>query len=71
MTYSSCLQVYGWGQNNSGQVGPVMNTNLSIPRRVHFVAGTKRTISIACGYTSSMAILENGEVRKFSIYNQG
>lgn len=69
MTYSSCLQVYAWGQNNCGQVGSGMSTNQSLPRKVNSLIGAKRTISIACGQTSSMAVLENGEVRNFSSYN--
>ncbi|XP_069687800.1 RCC1 and BTB domain-containing protein 1-like [Periplaneta americana] len=55
-------EVYAWGQNNCGQVGSGMSTNQSAPRKVNSLIGSKRTISIACGQTSSMAVLENGEV---------
>ena len=56
------LQVFAWGQNNCGQVGSGMSTNQSAPRKVNSAIGSKRTINIACGQTSSMAVLENGEV---------
>ena len=69
MTFSSCLQVFGWGQNNCGQVGSGLTTNQCVPRKVNSHIGTQRTISIACGQTSSMAVLENGEVLCFFIYN--
>jgi RCC1 and BTB domain-containing protein len=46
-----------------------MSTNQSAPRKVNSLIGAKRTISIACGQTSSMAVLENGEVRNSFIYN--
>ncbi|KDR17139.1 RCC1 and BTB domain-containing protein 1-like isoform X2 [Zootermopsis nevadensis] len=55
-------EVYAWGQNNCGQVGSGMSTNQSAPRKVNSFIGEKRTISIACGQTSSMAVLESGEV---------
>ncbi|GFG32082.1 hypothetical protein Cfor_08566 [Coptotermes formosanus] len=55
-------EVYGWGQNNCGQVGSGLSTNQGVPRKVNSHIGTKRAISIACGQTSSMAVLENGEV---------
>ena len=54
--------MFAWGQNNCGQVGSGMSTNQSAPRKVNSAIGPKRTISIACGQTSSMAVLENGEV---------
>jgi alpha-tubulin suppressor-like RCC1 family protein len=62
MNFPFCLQVYGWGQNNCGQVGSGLSTNQGVPRKVNSHIGTKRAISIACGQTSSMAVLENGEV---------
>jgi RCC1 and BTB domain-containing protein len=46
-----------------------MSTNQGVPRKVNPHIGTKRTISIACGQTSSMAVLENGEVCILDIYN--
>lgn len=69
MTCSFYFQVYAWGQNNCGQVGSGLSTNQNAPRKVNCGIGTKRTISVACGQTSSMAVLENGEVGCFSIYN--
>nr|CAD7426419.1 unnamed protein product [Timema monikensis] len=55
-------EVYAWGQNNCGQVGSGMSTNQSAPRKVNSGVGGKKVVSIACGQTSSMAVMENGEV---------
>ena len=62
-------EVYGWGQNTCGQVGAGVSTNQAVPRKVNSHIGIKKTISIACGKTPSMAVLENGEVHHFTIYN--
>ncbi|XP_023712816.2 RCC1 and BTB domain-containing protein 1 [Cryptotermes secundus] len=64
-------EVYAWGQNNCGQVGSGMSTNQSIPRKVNSIIGTKRAISIACGQTSSVAVLENGEVYGWGFNGNG
>ncbi|GFY75775.1 RCC1 and BTB domain-containing protein 1 [Trichonephila inaurata madagascariensis] len=55
-------EVYSWGQNNCGQVGLGTTTNQPTPRKVTAGIGSRRCISIACGQTSSMAVLDNGEV---------
>ncbi|KAK3086212.1 hypothetical protein FSP39_015293 [Pinctada imbricata] len=55
-------EIYAWGQNNCGQVGSGTTTNQPTPRKVMAVIGTKVASSIACGQTSSMALMENGEV---------
>nr|CAD7577020.1 unnamed protein product [Timema californicum] len=60
-------EVYAWGQNNCGQVGSGMSTNQSAPRKVNSGIGGKKVVSIACGQTSSMAVVENGEVRVWYI----
>lgn len=55
-------EVYAWGQNNCGQVGSGSTTNQPTPRKVTSGIGGRRCIGIACGQTSSMAVMENGEV---------
>ena len=60
---------YDYGSMNCGQVGSGVSTNQAVPRKVNSRIGLKRTVSIACGQVSSMAVLENGEVRHFTIYN--
>ncbi|XP_077527019.1 RCC1 and BTB domain-containing protein 1-like isoform X1 [Haemaphysalis longicornis] len=55
-------EVYAWGQNNCGQVGSGSTTNQPTPRKVSSGIGGRRCIGVACGRTSSMAVLENGEV---------
>ncbi|XP_064456024.1 RCC1 and BTB domain-containing protein 1-like [Ornithodoros turicata] len=55
-------EVFAWGQNNCGQVGLGSTTNQPTPRKVTSGIGGRRCIAIACGQTSSMAVLENGEV---------
>lgn len=54
-------QVLAWGQNNYGQVGSGTTTNQPTPRRVAIIGG-RQVVDIACGQTSSMAIMDNGEV---------
>ncbi|KAK3601331.1 hypothetical protein CHS0354_011933 [Potamilus streckersoni] len=55
-------EIYAWGQNNCGQVGSGTTTNQPTPRKVIAVIGSRVTVSIACGQTSSMALMDNGEV---------
>lgn len=55
-------EVYAWGQNNCGQVGSGSTTNQPSPRKVTACISGRRTLVIACGQTSSMAVLDNGEV---------
>ncbi|XP_021346916.1 RCC1 and BTB domain-containing protein 1-like [Mizuhopecten yessoensis] len=55
-------EIYAWGQNNCGQVGSGTTTNQSTPRKVMAVIGTKFVTSIACGQTSTMALMDSGEV---------
>lgn len=62
MALSQEGEIFAWGQNNCGQVGSGSTTNQPTPRKVVAVIGNKMALSIACGQTSSMALLENGEV---------
>lgn len=55
-------EVYSWGQNNCGQIGSGSTTNQPTPRKVTASIGSRRCISIACGQTSSMCAMDNGEV---------
>ncbi|KAL5005406.1 hypothetical protein ScPMuIL_018862 [Solemya velum] len=55
-------EIYAWGQNNCGQVGSGTTTNQPTPRKVIAVIGSRVAVSIACGQTSSMALMENGEL---------
>ncbi|KAH9512730.1 RCC1 and BTB domain-containing protein 1 [Bulinus truncatus] len=55
-------EVYAWGQNNCGQVGTGSSTNQPSPRKITSVIGSRSAVAIACGQTSSMALLDNGEV---------
>lgn len=58
------LQVLAWGQNNYGQVGSGTTTNQPTPRRVIASIGGRQVVDIACGQTSSMAVMDNGEVNE-------
>lgn len=58
-----CLsQVYAWGYNNCGQVGSGSTANQPTPRRVSNCLQAKVAVSIACGQTSSVVVIDNGEV---------
>ncbi|XP_010884619.1 RCC1 and BTB domain-containing protein 1 isoform X2 [Esox lucius] len=55
-------EVFAWGYNNCGQVGSGSTANQPTPRRVTNCLQGKVVMGIACGQTSSMAVLDNGEV---------
>ncbi|KAM9836255.1 RCC1 and BTB domain-containing protein 1 [Aulostomus maculatus] len=55
-------EVFAWGYNNCGQVGSGTTANQPYPRRVLNSLQGKTTMGITCGQTSSMAVLDNGEV---------
>lgn len=55
-------QLYAWGYNNCGQVGSGSTANQPTPRRVSNCLQGKIVVGIACGQTSSMAVVNNGEV---------
>ncbi|XP_061081806.1 RCC1 and BTB domain-containing protein 1 isoform X3 [Conger conger] len=60
LTYEG--EVYAWGYNNCGQVGSGSTANQPAPRKVSNCLQNKAVVSIACGQTSSMAVVDNGEV---------
>jgi len=64
--HSLCLtsdgDIFSWGQNNCGQIGSGNTTNQSTPRKVTASFGGRKVVGVTCGQTSSMAVLENGEV---------
>ena len=64
--HSLCLtadgDIFSWGQNNCGQIGSGTTTNQSTPRKVSASFGGRKVVGVTCGQTSSMAVLENGEV---------
>ncbi|XP_027327262.2 RCC1 and BTB domain-containing protein 1 isoform X4 [Anas platyrhynchos] len=62
MALSADGDLYAWGYNNCGQVGSGSTANQPTPRRVSNCLQGKMVVSIACGQTSSMAIVNNGEV---------
>nr|XP_020652423.1 RCC1 and BTB domain-containing protein 1 isoform X2 [Pogona vitticeps] len=62
MALSSDGDVYAWGYNNCGQVGSGSTANQPTPRKVSNCLQTKVVVSIACGQTSSIAIVDNGEI---------
>ncbi|XP_011635998.1 RCC1 and BTB domain-containing protein 1-like isoform X2 [Pogonomyrmex barbatus] len=55
-------EVYAWGQNSCGQVGSSISTNQGAPRQVNSNLAGKKVVNISCGQTSTMAVIENGEV---------
>uniref|UniRef100_A0A1B6FAI1 BTB domain-containing protein n=1 Tax=Cuerna arida TaxID=1464854 RepID=A0A1B6FAI1_9HEMI len=71
LALSSDGEVYAWGWNNCGQVGSALNTNQSVPKKVLSPTGGKKAISIACGQTSSMAVIDDGEVYAWGYNGSG
>ncbi|PVD18761.1 hypothetical protein C0Q70_21313 [Pomacea canaliculata] len=55
-------EVYAWGQNNCGQVGTGTTANQPTPRKISAVIGGRNVVSVCCGQTSSLALMDNGEV---------
>ena len=56
--------MYAWGYNNCGQVGSGSTANQPTPRRVTNCLQNKVVVGITCGQTSSLAVVDNGEVRE-------
>uniref|UniRef100_A0A8D3D9F5 Regulator of chromosome condensation (RCC1) and BTB (POZ) domain containing protein 1 n=1 Tax=Scophthalmus maximus TaxID=52904 RepID=A0A8D3D9F5_SCOMX len=54
-------EVFAWGYNNCGQIGSGSTANQSYPRKVTSLQG-RNVVGIVCGQTSSMALVDNGEV---------
>ncbi|XP_075996550.1 RCC1 and BTB domain-containing protein 1-like [Genypterus blacodes] len=55
-------EVFAWGCNSSGQMGSGSTANERYPKKVSGCLQGKTVVSITCGQTSSMALLDNGEV---------
>ncbi|XP_033957200.1 RCC1 and BTB domain-containing protein 1 isoform X2 [Pseudochaenichthys georgianus] len=55
-------EVFAWGYNNCGQIGSGSTANQPYPRKVTGCLQGKIAIGISCGQTSSMALIDNGEV---------
>ncbi|XP_070786757.1 RCC1 and BTB domain-containing protein 1 isoform X2 [Enoplosus armatus] len=55
-------EVFGWGYNNCGQIGSGSTANQPYPRKVTGCLQGKTAVGITCGQTSSMALVDNGEV---------
>ncbi|KAL7641414.1 UNVERIFIED_CONTAM: hypothetical protein RMT77_008554 [Armadillidium vulgare] len=64
-------EVLAWGQNNCGQIGSGTTTNQPTPRKIIANIGGRRVIDIACGQTSSMAVMDNGEVYGWGLNSNG
>ncbi|XP_063067655.1 RCC1 and BTB domain-containing protein 1 [Engraulis encrasicolus] len=62
MAVTSEGELYAWGYNNCGQVGSGSTANQPTPRKVSHCLQNKHVASITCGQTSSMAVVDNGEV---------
>ncbi|TWW81064.1 BTB domain-containing protein 1 Regulator of chromosome condensation and [Takifugu flavidus] len=62
MALTDSGEVYAWGYNNCGQVGSGSTANQPTPRRVSSCLQNRVAVSIVCGQTSSLAVVDNGEV---------
>uniref|UniRef100_A0A667YXT2 Regulator of chromosome condensation (RCC1) and BTB (POZ) domain containing protein 1 n=1 Tax=Myripristis murdjan TaxID=586833 RepID=A0A667YXT2_9TELE len=62
MALTDSGEVYAWGYNNCGQVGSGSTANQPTPRRVSNCLQNKVAVGIVCGQTSSLAVVDNGEV---------
>ncbi|XP_018584674.2 RCC1 and BTB domain-containing protein 1-like isoform X1 [Scleropages formosus] len=71
MARTSEGEVFAWGYNNCGQVGSGTSTNQPTPRRVSNCLQNKTVVGIACGQTSSMAVVDNGEVYAWGYNGNG
>lgn len=65
------LQVFAWGFNSSGQLGSGCTGNQPSPRKVTFALQGKVVVGVSCGQTSSMALVDNGEVKERHSLGQG
>ncbi|XP_047433036.1 RCC1 and BTB domain-containing protein 1 isoform X2 [Mugil cephalus] len=55
-------EVFAWGYNNCGQIGSGSTANQPFPRKVTGCLQGKTAVGITCGQTSSVALVDNGEV---------
>lgn len=65
------LQVFAWGFNNYGQVGCGCTSNQPSPRKVKGALQGKVVVALACGQTSSMVLVDNGEVKNNAHWGGG
>lgn len=58
--------VFAWGQNNCGQIGSGTTTNQTTPKKILYGHASKFPHAVAsrivCGQTSSILVLDSGEV---------
>lgn len=71
MALTDSGEVYAWGYNNCGQVGSGSTSNQPTPRRVSSCLQNKVAVSIVCGQTSSLAVVDNGEVYSWGYNGNG
>lgn len=64
-------EVYAWGYNSCGQVGTGSTANQPYPRKVSGCLQGKMAVGITCGQTSSMALVDNGEVYAWGYNGNG
>ncbi|XP_049584355.1 RCC1 and BTB domain-containing protein 1 isoform X1 [Syngnathus scovelli] len=64
-------EVYAWGYNNCGQVGSGSTATQPHPRRVSSCLQNRTVVGIVCGQTSSMAVVDNGEVFSWGYNGNG
>ncbi|XP_075236817.1 RCC1 and BTB domain-containing protein 1-like isoform X2 [Lycorma delicatula] len=55
-------KVYGWGQNNNGQIEYTLRANSSRFRQIITTIGVKKIKNIACTNSASFAVSHNGKV---------
>lgn len=65
------LQVFAWGFNSSGQLGSGCTGNQPSPRKVTGALHGKVVVGVTCGQTSSMALVDNGEVKNDAHWGGG
>ncbi|XP_023821965.1 RCC1 and BTB domain-containing protein 1 isoform X1 [Oryzias latipes] len=64
-------EVFAWGYNNCGQVGSGSTANQPYPRRITGGLQGKLAVDITCGQTSSMALVNSGEVYAWGYNGNG
>ena len=55
-------ELFAWGQNNCGQIGTGSTSNQSTPKKITNPFAARKVVDVTCGQTSSMVVLETGEV---------
>uniref|UniRef100_A0A672G0W4 RCC1 and BTB domain-containing protein 1-like n=1 Tax=Salarias fasciatus TaxID=181472 RepID=A0A672G0W4_SALFA len=64
-------QVFAWGYNNCGQVGTGSTANQPHPRKVGGALQGKTAAGIACGQSSSYALLDSGKIYSWGSNGNG